>query len=883
MVARPSGTVTMLFSDIEGSTVLLSRLGDRYVEALDAQRSVLRAAWSRWGGAEMGTEGDSFFVVFDVAANAARAALQAQRDLAAHAWPSGERVAVRMGLHTGEPEPHDDGYVGMDVHRAARVAATAHGGQVVMSEATSLLVSGHLGDDVGVVDLGRHRLKDIAELEHIFQLRAPGLPSEFPPLKSLGTATNLPRATSPLLGREREVGDLTTLSAAPEVRLVTLTGPGGSGKTRLATAVAAERAVSYPDGAYFVPLAAVTTVDAMWPTLAETLGAAPEDRARSRFLEWVSQRHALLVLDNLEQLPGAADVVGELLGAAGRLDVLSTSRRPLHLQGEHEYPVAPLGLPDRDGVDEAMRSPAVQLFCHHAARVRRGFQLTADNQADVVALCERLDGMPLAIELAAARVKLLSPAALLARLDSTGLAGSDVDRPERQRTLRAAIDWSYRLLPVDRQGFFRRLGVFAGGADLDAVAAVAGSGGDVLDEVAELHDASLITVVDGADGEPRVAMLQTIRDFALERLDEAGELEMARSLHADHYVEVANTLRERFVERPTAGQDGFDLEQANLREVLTWALGDDKTSADEQSPHQRSVGMRMCHSLYGYWRSTGHAADGRPWFERARELAPAEDSQELADLLIWLGAIQFIEGEVAPSIGPLTEGLDMSRRIGADTSITTALRVLGEVHGCLGNFDTAFEVLTESLDRARKSRDDMSEARALVCQGWFEYLAGYPDAATDKLNQGIAVFRAIGAHSQVPTWRLQLAAARLAAGDLETASTLLHEVVRDPVVLAEADDRAILLEQHSLLAAARGRWRLAGLLLGAAEALRSSEHSPIDPPELAHLERHLTEARDGLGATDWQLAVNEGHQLDVEQALAEAETLHTQAGQAADL
>ncbi len=267
------------------------------------------------------------------------------------------------------------------------------------------------------------------------------------------------------------------LAASPDVRLVTLTGPGGSGKTRLATAVAAALGPSYRDGAYFVPLAAVTSGDAMWASVAEVLGAAGEDRARPQFLQWVRDLQALLVLDNLEQLPGSPTVVGELLDAAQALDIVTTSRRPLHLHGEQEYPVPPLALPKGDGVDEAQRSEAVLLFCQHAALARRGFALTADNEADVVALCQRLDGMPLAIELAAARVKLLSPSALLARMDDTSdLAGRQVDRPERQQTLRAAIGWSYDLLPAELQGVFRRLGVFAGGADLDAVGAVAATG-----------------------------------------------------------------------------------------------------------------------------------------------------------------------------------------------------------------------------------------------------------------------------------------------------------------------------------------------------------------------------------------------------------------------
>ena len=871
MTGLPAGTVTLLFSDIEGSTALLARLGDRYVEALDVHRSLLRAAWAQWGGVEMGTEGDSFFVVFAVASHAVNAAQQAQRGLAASSWPAGARLAVRIGVHTGEPAVHEDGYVGMDVHLAARIAAAAHGGQVVVSHATALLVSGRLGDEVGLLDLGRHRLKDIAEPEHIYQLSAPGLRETFPALRSLGTATSLPSPSTPLVGRERELQELLALSLSDGARLVTLTGPGGSGKTRLAGAAAAELVGAYPDGVYFVALAAVTSTEAMWTTVAEVLGASGEDRGKPRFLDWFRSRHALVVLDNVEQLPGAADVVGELLGTAQRVHVIATSRRPLHLHGEREYPVPALALPTADDLIGSQRSEAVRLFCQHAEMVRPGFTLTVDNAADVVAVCRRLDGLPLAIELAAARVKLLSPAALLARLDrTTALAGREVDRPARQQTLRAAIGWSYELLSVDLQGFFRRLGVFAGGADLDAVAAVAPELPDVFDAVTELVDASLITVADGPDGEPRVSLLQTIRDFTLERLDQSGELEATRGLHAAHYLAVAETLSERLdSDQLIADRDRMDLEQDNMRDVLGWAF-DRAGVSSEDAPHRLSVGLRMCNLLYRYWRN-GHSAEARQWYERGLILTGSDDSDELASHLLMLGGLQLIQGEEAESIETLNRALAMCRRLGNETGVVSALRILGEAHVSLGDFDTARDLLGESLSRARRDGDDRRAAIALFDSGWLEHLAGNPDTAADHFHGARRLFLSLDHMAWKATVELMLAAVRLAKGDLADASTALDELAANQVVLHDSEDACILVEQFALLAAARGNGLLAARLLGASDELRRKNEEPRCPAEQAHLDRHLAGARGTLEARDWDQAHMDGAGLSLEQALAEAQ------------
>lgn len=450
-----------------------------------------------------------------------------------------------MGLDTGTPTIHEGGYVGMDVHRAARIAGAAHGGQVVLSAATAQLVGGCLPDATALRHLGSHQLKDIAQAEHLFQLAIDGLPSDFPPLKTPGAATSLPRPATPLVGRDGELAELTALLSSPDVRLVTLTGPGGSGKTRLAVGVAHQLIERFADG--FVPLAAATSADVIWSSIGEVLDLPPEGRLPPRFFTYVAPPAFLFVLDNLEQLHALDDVVAELLHHAPQVVVIATSRRPLRIPGEYDHAVPPLGLPESGSVEHVEEFGAVRMFIEHAKMAKSSFHLTAGNAAEVAELCRRLDGLPLAIELAAARTKLLSPKALLARLDQaldiSAASGSRVDA--RQKTLRETIAWSYQLLGPAHQAFFRGLGGFAGGADLDAITAVTAdilTDSDPLDMIGDLLDASLVIVTEDRAGEPRVGMLETIRAYALDELRMAGEFNVVRSAHAVRFLTVVAQL-----------------------------------------------------------------------------------------------------------------------------------------------------------------------------------------------------------------------------------------------------------------------------------------------------------------------------------------------------
>ena len=576
MVELPHGTVTLLFSDVEGSTALLSRLGPLYADALDGQRRVMRAAWVAHDGNELGTEGDSFFVAFADASDAVAAALEAQHGLVEYSWPEGVRVRVRIGLHTGAPQVHDGGYVGMDVHRAARIAAAAHGGQVVVSEVTARLLEGSgLAPKIELTGLGTHTLRDLPHPERLYQVTVAGRQERFPPLKSLGAPSRLPRPPTGLVGRAGESRLITRALEDPDARLVTLTGPGGSGKTRLAIDAAQRLAESFSEGVFFVPLASAADADAMCATIADVVGARPDEPAQERMLTHLADRHALLVLDNLEQIKDAPAVVAEILNAARNVVVLATSRSPLHVAGEQEQAVPPLGLPAT--TDAANASEAVQLFVQQAQLVHPTFALTAENAADVVEICRRLDGLPLAIELAAARTKLLAPAALRARLsDALDITSRSGQVPARQRTLRDTIRWSYDLLDCTQQAVLRSLAVFACGADPDAVRAVNSElldGGDALDVLGDLLDASLVTVREGVSGEPRIELLQTIRSFAWDEARAVGELDVLRERHAEYYL---NVIQEASLllhgDRFTAARERFELDHDNLQAALNWVV-----------------------------------------------------------------------------------------------------------------------------------------------------------------------------------------------------------------------------------------------------------------------------------------------------------------------
>ncbi len=875
MVELPTGTVTLLFSDVAGSTVLLSRLGAAYADALDGQRQVLRKAWAEHGGVELGTEGDSFYVVFPTAPAAVTAAAQAQRELAVFQWPAGERVRVRMGIHTGAPTVHDGAYVGMDVHRAARIAGAAHGGQVVVSEATAHLVDSCLPNGVELRDLGSHQLKDIAQPEHLFQLAVEGLPAEFAPLKTLGAASSLPRPATPLVGRDGELAELTALMGSPGVRLVTLTGPGGSGKTRLAVGLAQQLVEQFPDGVFFVSLAAVTVADVMWTSIAETLGVPPEGRVPPGLFTHVAHRSALFVLDNLEQLPGADGVVAELLVQAPQVVVVTTTRRPLAVDGEHVHPVPPLELPDTAELGDAGASGAVQLFVEHAQMVRPGFRLTADNVADVTAVCRRLDGLPLAIQLAAARIRLLGPKAILARLDQAlDLATTGSQGPGRQKTLRDTIGWSYDLLTSEQQGFFRRLGVFAGGADLDAVTAVTTvllGERDLLDLIADLVDANLVIVGESLDGEPRVAMLETIRAYALDQLRKAQELADVCLLHARHYLAVVEQLRPMMF--GAGGQllqarRRFEVELDNVRAALSWAL-EPAEPGGRPAPDHVQVAVELCAEAWASLPVGGYFAEARQWLGRAVSVAAGDDSPALGKCLSNLASACMFRGDLERADEVATRSVAMWRRLGDNDGLSTALGWLALCRQDMGDLQAARAAVEEAVVLARDLNDKIRLGYALLVLGLVEYDAQNFERALEHLEAAADIFHRLGNELGALRARHNIACALRSMGRPGDAERQMRQQIPQVLRLGPPEFHSELAEDYAAVLAELDHHQSAARLLGAADAMHERIGIPRDPGQEAEITEAFAKARAALPAAVWDEHYQHGYAMTVEDLLTE--------------
>jgi predicted ATPase/class 3 adenylate cyclase len=797
----PTGTVTFLFTDIEGSTKLLQELGTkRYAEALADHRRRLRKAFARHGGVEVDTQGDAFFYAFPTAPGALVAAAEGRKALA-----SG-RIRVRIGLHTGTAHPSEEGYVGQDVHRAARIASAAHGDQVVVSAATAALVA---GDELR--DLGEHRLKDLSVPERIFQLGE----GDFPPLKSL-YRTNLPVPATPFLGRRRELEQVTELLAREEVRLVTLTGPGGTGKTRLALQAAAAQAERFPDGVWWVPLGSVRDAHLVLEQAAQAL------ESTNGLAEHIADKRLLLLFDNFEHLPEATPSLAGLLEACPNVELLVTSRERLRLAAEREYAVPPLA-----------EKEAAALFHERATSV--------EPDEHVHEICVHLDHLPLAIELAAARTKAMSPRQILERLEQRLplLTGGPRDAPERQQTLRATITWSYELLTDAEQQAFARFAIFTGGCTLEAAEQVCDAH---LDTLQSLVEKSLVRYTN-----ERYWMLETIHEFAGQQLAFAEEYGPIAAAHAEYFAELAEHAKSRLgASDERAWVKLLAREHGNVGAALAYHHG---------TPRQ----LRLVSALWPFWEQQGYYGEGRRWLDAAlarREGAPAT---HLADALLGAGALARSQGDFDEAERRTAESLAVARRAGLRLIETRALGELGNIALARRDVRRAADLLAEAEALFRELGDERRLAVTMSNRAYLALELGDFDVAFVLADEGRRLSREIGDRSSVVSAGLNLSLAARWLGRHEIANDALEEALE----VARDLGHAAFLADALIVAAAQiasADPATAAALVATADRAREELKLELDP-----VERDVrAQVVRGLGAT---------HRIDLPSEASEVDLL----------
>ncbi len=888
----PTGTLTFLFTDIEGSTPLWDSSPELMREAMVRHDDLIEATVATYQGVVVRPrgEGDSRFIVFTQPGDAVRAAHAIQRVMADAFGDEALPLQIRVGLHTGAAEWRNGDYYGSAVNRCARIRGLGHGGQILLSQATAELVRDDLTEGVALIDMGSHRLKGLSRPETIFQLWLPDLPNEFPPLASLDglAAHNLPDPPTPIIGRQQELADSLALLDQPDIRLITFTGPGGTGKTRLSLELGHRLADRFPDGTFFVDLAPISDPALVASSIAQTLGIRegggrpPIDNLK----DFLADRQVLLILDNLEQVITAAPIVAGLLAACPEVRVIATSRIPLQIRGEREFPLYTLPVPPAGAalsVAELLDYEAVQLFVRQAQLVRPSFELTADNAAAVVGICRRLDGLPLALEIVAARIRMLPPAALLKRLDQSLslLVGGAADLPSRQQTMRGTIDWSYDLLDPAERTLFARLAVFVGGFTLETAEAITNDDGalDVFGGVELLLMNSLVRQIESSGDEPRFDMLQTIRDYALEKLAESGERDMMRQSHAQHFYQASidqwgDIYGPKAIETMTVLEEEHD----NFRAAIAWSL---------EPGHDLFVAARITIFMLWFWYRHGHMQEGREICERVMRatepiggVAHAMGLNSAAMMTMWQGDLDLADERVAKALdlstaaefdlgiamGNFSYGINLINQ-GRDQEahshlmqaaelfdqwdsqwdIGTTLIHLANAALGLGESDAAEQWLRQALAVAEQVGDPWQIAFCLNNFGEVARTRGDYDAARDYYVQTEQVYReadAVGDHA-----RLVHTLGYIALHDADRARAK-QQFVDSLVAFRKLGNRRGMAECLAGLAAvasAEGDVARGAVLLGAAEAQLAASGAawwPADRVEIERTRATLSEALD---------------------------------------
>jgi predicted ATPase/class 3 adenylate cyclase len=907
----PAGTVTFLFTDIEGSTRLWERHADGMKQALARHDALLQEIIAGHGGHIFKTVGDGVYAAFPSATSALDAARTAQHQLAAEAWAVPGGIRVRMALHTGTVEPRDGDYFGPALNRVARLLAAGHGGQILVSEATRALVADELPAEVKLQDRGRHRLKDLARPEQIFQVVAPGLQIEFPALRSLDTLpNNLPRQLTSFVGRERELAEIKDLVAGNA--LVTLTGPGGSGKTRLALQAGAEFVGRFEDGVWLAELATLSDPNLVPETVAAALGVRDQiDRPSllDTLTQYLRPKSMLILMDNCEHLREAAsDLIDRLLRACPNLRVLATSQAALGVAGEVTYQVPPLSMPDPKhlpSVDDLMGFEAVRLFVDRAVLSQPRFALTPRNAAAVAQITSRLDGIPLAIELAAARVKAIPVEEIAGRLDDRFrllISGTRTIPPQHQ-TLQATLDWSYELLTPTEQMLLSRLSVFAGGFTLEAVEAVCAIDEsrrrELLDVLTSLIDRSLVQF---EEDEARYRLLETIRLYARDKLVAAGEEPLIRGRHRDWYLQLAEKA-ERHLIGPDQKEwlERLEREHENMQAALEWSNLD---------PDGAGAGLRLAAALWRFWEIRGYWSEGRGWLDGALARTTQIETLERVQALNGAAYLAFFQSDVKRAEELLNESLALARRIGdkrgaafcltllgleacrisnykqaqqlAEESLALS-RELGSVEGIAGSLAVlglvardardpvkAAEYLTESLSYFRQMGDQVGTGLVLTDLGLVLREAGDPERARAIFEEGLAFFRELKETFGIAFSLSNLGILAWSERNYDRAEALFRESLELRRDIGDKRGIATSLIGLAVAALGQGQMRRAATLFGAAEALR--ETIDVTPPPFIRddYDRLVADLRTALGEEEFRKTWNQGRSLPFEQAIVSA-------------